>query len=138
MDWENPKPEEQIIQRSSHTVSKILGPTWDFNLGIQQRDWESPRESDLEGHQDLITEFPQDWGKQRLVAVMNKTLCAPGPRGTKAYVFLGFLPLTNYKWLTYIKKKQTHGLYHKYIFLVAPWIHLGSKLLVVSIHSFLQ
>jgi len=25
-----------------------------------------PRESDLEGQQDLITRLPQDWGKQRL------------------------------------------------------------------------
>ena len=40
-----------------------------------------PRESDFEGQWDLITELPEDWGKQGLLEGTNKTLCALGTQG---------------------------------------------------------
>ena len=36
-------------------------PAWGLTEGLG-----IPRESDLEGQQDLITGLPEDWGKQRL------------------------------------------------------------------------
>ena len=38
----DPQTGEQEYQTCPHTVVKFLGPTSDSNLGIQQRNWESP------------------------------------------------------------------------------------------------
>ena len=43
------------------------------SLGIWQRDWESPGNLKLEGQWNLITRFPQDWGKQRLQSWRTQT-----------------------------------------------------------------
>ena len=41
-----------------------------------------PRESNLEGQQDLIIGLLQDWGKQTpLLRGANKVLCTPKPKG---------------------------------------------------------
>ena len=55
-------------------------PTWGSGKGLG-----IPRESDFEGQQDIITELPQDWGKQRLLEGTNKTVCAPEPRGKEQW-----------------------------------------------------
>ena len=58
---DNPQTGEQLYQRSSHTVTKVLGPTKISQPGDLAKGRRTPREFYL-GHQwDLITEFPQDW-----------------------------------------------------------------------------
>ena len=61
-------------------VTKVLGPTTDFPTWDLAKGLRTPREFDFEGQWALITELPQDWGKQRLLEGTNKTSCAPGPR----------------------------------------------------------
>ena len=51
---------DQLYQRNSHTVEKVLGPTtWGSGKGT-----EAPRELDFGGQWDLITELPQNWGNR--------------------------------------------------------------------------
>ena len=76
---DNPQTGEQLYQRSSHTVVKVLGPTTDFPTWGSGKKTENPREFDFEDQCDLITEIAQDWGN-RLLEGTNKTLCTPGPR----------------------------------------------------------
>ena len=51
-------------------------PAWDPAKGMRTR-----REFYLEGHWDLITELPHNWGN-RLLEGKNKALCAPGERSS--------------------------------------------------------
>ena len=76
---DNPQTGEQLYQRSSHTVTQVLGPTTGFpNLGIWQRDWEPPG--------NLIWrpvgfDYRTFTGLgNRLLESTNKTLCTPRPR----------------------------------------------------------
>ena len=46
-----------IIQRSSWNVAKVLGPTIDFPTWKSGKRTENPKEFDLEGQWDLITEL---------------------------------------------------------------------------------
>ena len=77
----DPQTGEQKDQSSSRTAAKVLAPHETFQPGDPAKGLGISRESDFEGQWDLITELPQDWGKQRLLKGTNKTLCAPGPRG---------------------------------------------------------
>ena len=43
---------------------KVLGSTADFPTWGSSKGLNIPRESDFEGQQDLITEFPQAWGSR--------------------------------------------------------------------------
>ena len=70
-----PQTEEQLYQRSSHTVEKVLGPTPDFPTWGPGKRTESPREFDFEGQWDLIIELPQDWGKQTLGGYKQNLVC---------------------------------------------------------------
>ena len=45
---------------------RILGPYQASQAGDLAKGLETPRESDVEGQQNLITELSQSWGKQRL------------------------------------------------------------------------
>ena len=88
---DDPQTEEQLYQRNSPTVKKVLGPTTDFptwgsGKGTKNSPYPTPpllpplpREFDFGGQWDLITELPQDWGN-RLVEGTNKTLCTPEAR----------------------------------------------------------
>ena len=65
-------PNWRIIRKKfSHchkgSRSHIRLANWDPAKG-------TPRETDFEGQQDLIIEFPQDWGKERLLESTNKIL----------------------------------------------------------------
>ena len=56
---------------------KILNPISGFPAGNLTKGVGIPRESDLEGKWDLILDFPQDWGKQRLQSWRAQTIsCA--------------------------------------------------------------
>ena len=65
---------EQLYQRSSCTVAKVLGPTAGFPAYGSSKGTENsqgaglrtPREFDFGGQWDLITELPQDWGSRLL------------------------------------------------------------------------
>ena len=75
---------EQLYQRNSHPVAKVLGPTTDFPTWGSSEGTENPKEFNFEDQWDLITELPQDWGN-RLLEGTNKT-CAqqdPGERSSK-------------------------------------------------------
>ena len=70
---DNPQTEEQLCQRNSHTVKKVLGPTTGFQPGDLAKGLRTPKEFDFGGQWDLITELTQDWGN-RLLEGTNKTL----------------------------------------------------------------
>ena len=55
---------------------KVLAPTLDFPTWEASKGTGIPRKSDFVGQWDLITEHPQDKGKQKLLEDINKTLCA--------------------------------------------------------------
>ena len=76
---DDPQTGEQLYQRSSHTVAKVLEPTTNFPTRRFTKGTENSREFDFVGQGDLITELPQDWGN-KLLEGTNKTLCTPGPR----------------------------------------------------------
>ena len=50
----------------SPSVEKALGPDQTFKPGDPTKGLRMARDSDSEGQWDLITELPQDWGKQTL------------------------------------------------------------------------
>ena len=56
-------------------IGPTSGPAFP-NLGNPAKGLGIPRESDFEGQRNLITELPQDRGKQRLLEGTNKP-CAP-------------------------------------------------------------
>ncbi|XP_010832380.1 PREDICTED: matrilysin isoform X1 [Bison bison bison] len=56
-------------------IGPTSGPAFP-NLGNPAKELGIPRESDFEGQRNLITELPQDRGKQRLLEGTNKA-CAP-------------------------------------------------------------
>ena len=56
-----PTNTEQLYQRNSHTVKKVLLPTTDFPTYGSGKETENPREFDFGGQWDLIIEFTQDW-----------------------------------------------------------------------------
>ena len=53
-----------IKLKSSHTVTKVLGPTIDFPTWDLAKGLRTPREFDFEGQWALITELPQHWGNR--------------------------------------------------------------------------
>ena len=57
---------DQLYQRSSHTVVKVLRPQQIFQPGDLAKGLRNPREFDFEGQWGLITELPQDWGHRLL------------------------------------------------------------------------
>ena len=63
--WMTHKREKKKYQRSSLSVVKVLSPRQASQPGDLTNGWGIPRESDLEGQQDLIIGLPQDWEKQR-------------------------------------------------------------------------
>ena len=63
-----------VLLLQSPSVEKFLGPNQTFKSGDPTKGLRMSRESDLEGQRDLMTELPQDWGKQRLLESTNKTL----------------------------------------------------------------
>ena len=65
---------------SSHCC-EVSRPHIRLQPGDPAKELGIPRESDFEGQWDLITELPEDWGKQGLLEGTDKTLCALGPRG---------------------------------------------------------
>ena len=76
---DNPQTAEQLHQRNSHSVKKVLGSTTDFQPGDLEKLLRNPREYDFGGQWNLITELTLDWGN-RLWEGTDKTLCAPRPR----------------------------------------------------------
>ena len=76
---DNPQTEEQLYQRISWIVVKVLRLQMISHPGDLAKRLRTPREFDFEDQWDFITEFPQDWGN-RLLEDTNKTLCAPGTR----------------------------------------------------------
>ena len=74
-----PPTGEQLHQRRSHAIAKVLGPTTGFQTWDLAKGLGVPRESDFECQWDLIIKLPQDWGN-RLLEGKDKTICAPGPR----------------------------------------------------------
>ena len=83
---DNPQTGEQLSQRSSHTVVKVLGPATDFLTLRSRKGTENPREFNSEGQWDLITELTGDWGN-RLLESTNRTLCALGPRRKEQWLY---------------------------------------------------
>ena len=75
-----PQTAEQLYQRHSHAVKKVIGPTllW-VQPGVLAKGLRTPREFDFGGQWDLIIELTQDWGN-RLWEGTDKTLCTSGPR----------------------------------------------------------
>ena len=53
-----------VLLLQSPSVEKVLGPNQTFKPGDPTKGLRMSRESDFEGQWDLITELPQDWGKQ--------------------------------------------------------------------------
>jgi len=77
----NSKTGEQY-QRSSPTVVKVLSPMSGFLAWGSGKGLGIPRESHIEGQWDLITGFPQDWGKQiPFLEGTHKILYPAGLRG---------------------------------------------------------
>ena len=61
---------------------KVLSPTSGSPVWGSDNGTGTPKESDLEGQQDLIIRLPQDRGKPTLVLEgTNEILLAPRPRG---------------------------------------------------------
>ena len=64
-NWaDDSQTEEQLYQRSSHTVAKVLGTTTTSQPEDLAKGLRIPREFDFGGQWDLITEFPQNWGNR--------------------------------------------------------------------------
>ena len=55
-------------------MAQLISQPGDLAKGLK-----IPREFDIGGWWDLITELKQDWGNMLLEGT-NKTLCTPGPR----------------------------------------------------------
>ena len=71
------KQENNNIKEVLPLLLRFWTPCQFSQLGDPKKGRGSPRESDLEDHQDLIIGLPQDWGKQRLQSWRRKTiLCA--------------------------------------------------------------
>ena len=77
-DW-MPQTGEQLYQRSSRTVAKVLGPTAEFPTWGSHKRTENPQAIWLWRPVDLITELPQDWG-DRLLEGTNQNLRTPGSK----------------------------------------------------------
>ena len=60
----DPQTREQLYQRSSCTVEKVLGPQQISQLGDLAKQLRTHREFDFEGQWDLITELAQNWGNK--------------------------------------------------------------------------
>ena len=60
-------------------LRKSQYPQQTLQPGDPAKGLRTPREFDVAGQWDLITEFPQDW-ENRLVEGTNKTLCTPGAK----------------------------------------------------------
>ena len=56
---------EQLYQRSSCIVVKVLGPQQISQPGYPAKKLRTPWEFDFEGQWDLITELPQNWGNRK-------------------------------------------------------------------------
>ena len=72
---------------SLHFPSVTEGRLWRFQApqpGNPVRGNGVPRETDLEGHRDLITELPQGWGKQRFLEGTNFVCTRNQGRGAVA------------------------------------------------------
>ena len=71
---------EQLRQRNSSTVAKILGPTTDFPTWESSKGTENPQGIWLCRSAGFDYRTSTGLGKQRLLEGTNKTLCTPGPR----------------------------------------------------------
>ena len=69
---------QQLYERNSLTLKRVLGPTTDFPNWGSVKETETPREFDFGEQRDLITELTQDWGN-RFLEGTNKTLCDQDP-----------------------------------------------------------
>ena len=76
---ENPQTEEQLYQRNSHTIKKVLGPTADFLTWGFGKGTESPQKIWLWKPEGFYYRTQTGLEKQTLGG-HKKTLCAPGPR----------------------------------------------------------
>ena len=70
---DDPQIGEQLYQRSSHTVAKLLGPTQISEPGGLAEGLRTRREFDFEGQWNLITELPQ-YRETDFLEGTNKTL----------------------------------------------------------------
>ena len=79
---DDPQTAEQLYQRNSRTVQKVLGPTTDFPTRESGKGLRTPRECDFRGQWDLITELTQDSETVSWRAQTNP--CAHRPREEEA------------------------------------------------------
>ena len=75
----DPQTGEQLYQRCSSTVAKVLGSTTDSLTSRCGKRTDNPHGIWLWRPWILIAELPQDWGN-RLLEGTNKISCAPGPK----------------------------------------------------------
>ena len=70
-----------ISEKFLALLQRFYAPHQTSQLGDLAKGLVIPGEFDFEGQRNLITEFPQDYGKWRFLEGTNKTLCALGPKG---------------------------------------------------------
>ena len=86
--------------------------------GDPEKGLRTPREFNVGGQWDLITEFPQDWGN-RIVEGINKTFCTPGakrkeqcPQKTESDLPVGVQESHVEAWVNSLASGQTTGTKH--------------------------
>ena len=92
MDGFSPQNGEQLYQRSSCTVAKVLGPKQISQPVEPAKGLRTPRKSDFEGQWDLITERPQIWGNTDSWMAQTKP-CANQDLGESSSDPTGDLPV---------------------------------------------
>ena len=80
-EWATHKLENSNTEEVLWLLWRFWAPWQASSMGIQQR-MGIPRESDLEGQQNLIIGVPQDWGKQRLHSLRAQNFACTKTQGT--------------------------------------------------------
>ena len=84
--WVTHRPKNNNTKEYLELFWRFRTPHQAFQPGDLTKVLGIPRESGLEGRQDLLIELPEDWGKQTPVLEgTNKILHAPRPRGKEQW-----------------------------------------------------
>ena len=76
----NPQTGEQLHQKRSHTVAKVLGPTTDFPTWGSSKGIENPQGTWLRKSAGFDYSTSTGLGENNFLKGRNKILCTPGPR----------------------------------------------------------